>query len=71
MEPANCGPPLFPKNGLAYIIFSNGTIEGSSISFVCLTSDPKIAITVCHQTGDWEPHPIDICQGGMYYYMIL
>ena len=61
----NCGPPLLPPNG--YIFFSNDTIEGLSISFICLTSYPETAIiytTVCNQTGVWEPDPIDICQLG-------
>ena len=63
----NCGPPLLPSNG--YIVLSNDTIEGSSISFICLTPHSEtvtLFITVCNQTGVWEPHPIDICQLGMF-----
>ena len=39
------------------------------MSFVCLTSHSETAIvytTVCKQEGDWEPHPIDMCQLGMH-----
>ena len=62
----NCGSPLLPPNG--YIIQSNDTTEGSSISFVCLTAHPETAVvytSTCNQAGDWEPRPTDICQLGM------
>ena len=60
----NCGSPPLPPNG--FIIVPNNTIEGSLMSFICLTSDPEtVYTTVCNQEGDWEPHPTDICQLGM------
>ena len=40
----------------------NDTIEGSSMFFICLTSDPEVVYTtICNQEGDWEPRPADIC----------
>ena len=62
---------MLPLNG--YIILANDTTdttEGSLISFVCLTSHSETATvytTVCNQEGDWEPHPVNICQLGNNY----
>ena len=59
---------MLPLSG--YMILSNDTTdttEGSSISFVCLTSHSETATvytTVCNQEGHWEPYPLNICQLG-------
>ena len=65
--PVKCGPLLLPPNG--YITYSNDTLEGASISFVCITAHSETAVVftvVCNQMGHWEPSPFDICQLGMY-----
>ena len=65
--PANCGLPVFPRNGYGQIYLDSNTMEGARVLFICSNdvqhSLEQAHVAVCNPDGKWKPNPGNFCSG--------